>query len=305
MLEENCEEFNNKIKTLLKIHLDTPAPDTEILYTPIPFSRDKPVPPDKSKFIAPTPIPPAQLDQNILTKNIGFLGKLRDEKNKRLMDEYELNVAQAERLQQELDNKLAEEQGVYNNQLAYWHEDKEAFEKEQEKLAKFVNIERLVNIEAMQDFLGEHLNSLAWPLETNISFEVDSGAEQIWVDIDLPEIEMMPTKVAKVNKVKLNLSISDLPKSLQQQNYINHVHSIGFRLLGEIFVALPSMKEIVISAYSQRINRKTGHVEDEYLYSAGFREKLGRGINFSIVDFLMSSTVLRCLIYGETQVKLA
>jgi hypothetical protein len=48
---------------------------------------------------------------------------------------------------------------------------------------------------------------------------------------------------------------------------LNHIHGIGFRIIGEALAALPNAQQVVLSAFSQRPNPATGHVGDEYLYS--------------------------------------
>ena len=49
--------------------------------------------------------------------------------------------------------------------------------------------------------------------------------------------------------------------------YMAHVHGIGFRLIGETFATLPTVTEVTMSGYSQRPNKATGEIQDEYLYS--------------------------------------
>jgi hypothetical protein len=58
MLESESEKFNNMLESLLRIHLETPSPDTIITYTPQQFFEDRPIPPDESKYTARKPAPP-------------------------------------------------------------------------------------------------------------------------------------------------------------------------------------------------------------------------------------------------------
>jgi hypothetical protein len=48
---------------------------------------------------------------------------------------------------------------------------------------------------------------------------------------------------------------------------MRHVHGIAFRIIGETLAALPSVQNVVMSGYSQRSNKVTGKIMDEYLYS--------------------------------------
>jgi len=198
-----------------------------------------------------------------------------------MQEEYQIALAKANLDQQELDNKYSLDRQRYEKELSRWQKDKDSFDQEQLQIQNFVNVERLSNVGAMQDFLAEHLDALEWPLETNVSFEITDGGKQVWVDIDLPEIEMMPGKTSKVNNNKLILTITDISKTQQQKNYLTHIHAIGFRLIGEIFVALPSSQVIILSGYSQRPSRKTGHIENEYLYRLRVQRDQWEKINFS------------------------
>jgi hypothetical protein len=286
MLESGSEKINNKIDSLLKIYLSTPSPDTIISYTPLPYSEVMPSPPDKSSYVAKKPTEPDLKKQNFLSQRVSFLSKSIEQSNEKMIAEYQIELAKAEQKQIELTNKLSVDYKIYQEKLSHWQEEKDIFEQEQLRLKNYVDVERISNPEAMQDFLEEHLDSLEWPLETNISFEVDNGGTQVWVDIDLPEIEMMPIKIAKVNHSKLNLTITDLSKTQQLRNYLTHIHAIAFRIAGEVFVALPTIHEVILSGYSQRLNRRTGQVGNEYLYSIKVQRNIWENINFARLESL-------------------
>lgn len=285
MLESGSEKFNNKIYSLLRIHLSTPSPDTIISYTPLPYSEVMPSPPDKFSYLAKKPAQPDLKKQNFLTQRVS-LTKTIEESNKKMIAEYQLELAKAEQNQIELNNKLSVDYKIYQEKLSCWQSEKDLFDKEQLRLKNYVDVERITNTEAMQNFLEEHLDSLEWLLEPNISFEVDKGGTQVWVDIDLPEIEMMPYKIAKVNHSKLNLTITDLSKIQQLNNYLTHIHAIAFRLAGEVFVALPTIQEVILSGYSQRSSGRTGMVGNEYLYSIKVQRNIWEKINFAQLESL-------------------
>lgn len=286
ILDSESNKFNHKLDFLLQLHLETPPPDTTISYTPVLFLKSMPVPPHESNYIVDKPAQPDQKGHTFLTKRISILGNRVEEANKKIMDEYRQLVENAEQSQQQLDKKLIQDRQRYEEDNFQWKKEKEKFEQHQIRLKEYVEIERLTNIEAMQGFLEEHLDAIEWPLETNVSFEVHNGGTQVWIDVDLPEIEMMPINVAKVNHNKLNLTINELSKKQQKQNYLTHIHSLGFRLIGETFVALPSVQEIIMSGYSQRSDRRTGHIEDEYLFSVKVQRNVWEKINFSRLNFL-------------------
>ncbi|MFC1352635.1 MAG: hypothetical protein G8D89_09620, partial [gamma proteobacterium symbiont of Clathrolucina costata] len=117
--------------------------------------------------------------------------------------------------------------------------------------------------------------------ETLVEFEISKDAATAFVDVDLPEIEDMPSKEAKAPSRGWKVSIKDLSEKSKRMSYMRHIHGVAFRIAGEIFSVLPSVKNIVISGYSQRPEKKTGNVVDEYLLSVRIDRDIWRSINFS------------------------
>src|SRR3546814_2526963 len=92
----------------------------------------------------------------------------------------------------------------------------------------------------MERLLEENLQDIAWPRETLRSLEIAEQGQHIRRDVDLPELEDMPSKIAAVPARGLKLSVKDLPAAQIRKRYMAHVHGIGFRIVGESFAALPS-----------------------------------------------------------------
>ena len=133
--------------------------------------------------------------------------------------------------------------------------------------------------DAMSDRFEERLSDIEWPRETIVAFQ--TAADELWADVDLPEIEDMPNEVARVLKGEMRVARVAKGEAEVRREYASHIHSIAFRVAGEAFAAMPALRSVVVSGYSQRQSRSTGNVEDEYLYSV----RIGRGqwqsINFS------------------------
>jgi hypothetical protein len=120
----------------------------------------------------------------------------------------------------------------------------------------------------MDAFLECTLQEIIWPRETNISTEIHSDGRVVFIDVDLPEIEDMPNKKAAAPASGYKLSVKNLSATNIQKLYMQHVHGVAFRIIGEVFAALPKAEEVVMSGYSQRANKATGQISDEYLLSA-------------------------------------
>ena len=140
------------------------------------------------------------------------------------------------------------------------------------------------NLEAMETFFGEVLQDIIWPRETNISFEVQDGGRSLTLDVDLPEIEDMPTKTASAPERGFKLTVKEMGQALIKKLYAKHIHSIGFRLLGEAFGMLPTVQKVTLSGYSQRKSKTTGQEKEEYLFSVIVSRRLWEQINFNSLE---------------------
>jgi hypothetical protein len=278
-LEENRDEFNSDINSLINIHLETPPPDTEIKFTPAIFPNEEPTPPSKD-FVIPQPIEPNLKEYNFFAKRIEIIRNLVDKKNSNLLKEYKNKLVQWESEKTSFEAILLVKQKQYLEELQQYNVAKTNFNENQEIRKVFIEEERLNNPSAMSIFLEESLQTFEWPRETLISFDIISGGTEVRIDVDLPEIEDMPEQLARVNKRELRLTYKDISETQKRKNYFIHVHSIGFRIIGEVFVSLPSVQSVVLSGYSQRTNQKTGQIVDEYLYSVQVIREKWETINF-------------------------
>lgn len=140
------------------------------------------------------------------------------------------------------------------------------------------------NIASMESFLEQALAEVVLPRETLVSFEFQDGGSRLFFDVDLPEIEDMPTKTAVLPQRGYKLSVKDLGVTKLQQLYAGHIHSITFRLISEAFALLPTVKEVVLSAFTQRVDSRSGHEVDHYLLSVRVQRSQWEGINFSALE---------------------
>lgn len=140
------------------------------------------------------------------------------------------------------------------------------------------------DVEVMSTVITTAFSSIEWPRETSVSFELSDKGGALLLDVDFPEVEDFPTQQAKVNSKDLRLAIKDLPNSQLQLDYLTHIHAIGFRLIGDAFAHLPALSLVVLSGYSQRTNKKSGQLEDEYLYSVRVQRSAWEQINFKNLE---------------------
>lgn len=242
MIQRKCDEINSSVEALGAIHLDTPNCTSRPAYIEVPFSE-------------PEPTPPCPRKPNLLDR----LFKKRMQRLTAQNAEFQTNFAashsiwtdqRTEHLQQEQERRRLIEEGIY------------------------------ASTSDMETWLEYNLQDICWPRETDISLEVLEDGKCVVLDVDLPEIEDMPTATASVPSRGLKLSVKTLSAMAIQKLYMAHIHAIAFRIIGETFAALPKATQVIISGYSQRPDKATGRISDEYLFSV----RVERG-TWSDIDF--------------------
>ena len=247
-LQNKCGEINAELEALGRIHLHTPPPHARLMYEVKAFAEPRP--------FEPTLVPP------------GLMGRLFKSK----------------RAEVELANQL--NQTKFQEDSRRWQDTKEAFEHTEQKRKDLIEQKVLTDIEAMETVLEENLQDITWPRETLVSSEIVEAGRTLFIDTDLPEIEDFPRRTASVPQRGYKLSIKELSATQLQKLYMQHVHGIGFRIIGEALAVLPAAQQIVFSGYSQRPDRSTGQVLDEYLYSVRVPRTTWAEIDFSNLEHI-------------------
>ena len=194
----------------------------------------------------------------------------------------------AERLlpgrRQAADIENAQLENEFQRALSQYDQEKAAHNERnvQARMAYSAAIAR--NPEPMQQLLEHRLGEIVWPKETLITLVVTDDGTALALDIDLPEIEHMPTMRATLGAQSWDISIRDAGAMATRKLYQQHVHSIGFRILGEAFAALPTIRTIVLTGYSQRVDSATGHTNEDYLYGVRVERNQWSALNFSTLE---------------------
>ena len=242
LIQRKCDQINQQIESVGELHFETPDPDTKPIYTIRQFGTERPHHP--------------------ALRRLGFLGTLF----KRIRNRIEASNSQA--LQQ------------YHEATASWQAQKSAFDKQEAKRRAIIERGIHSNLPAMEFFLEESLQQIVWPRETIVSTAILNDGRLVFIDVDLPEIEDMPNRTAAAPSRGYKLSVKEMSAIQRQRLYMRHVHGIAFRTIGETFAALPVAESVVLSGFSQRTDKATGRVNDEYLYSVHVPRRLWSTIDF-------------------------
>jgi hypothetical protein len=248
LIQESCDKINARVEALGTIHAQTPAPHERVKY-------------ERQAFEEPKPQKPA-------AKSHGFLGWLFKSVRARI------------------DAENAKRQAAYEQVLSKWEATKLAFEESEQARKELLEVSVLSDVEAMEEVLEGSLKAVEWPRETAVSAEINEVGRVVLLDVDLPELEDMPKTTASVPSKGYKLTVKEMSASKIQKLYMQHVHGIGFRVIGEAFAVLPAAQEVILSAFSQRPAKATGAVTDEYLYSVRVKREDWAKINFANLDGL-------------------
>lgn len=265
-LEQQAEEINGDVELLTKIHEDTPDPKSFPEYQINEFEEEPPE----------LPVAPISNPKPVLTtlKPLGFISRLIPSKKKafeenqrKSHEDYQKEVNFWEKDKIAIENNYRKLLDQHEEAYKKWEIRKKEFEMiELKKRAEFPNMLKL-NQNVMDKTLEDALNSLSWPRETTVSYQIMENGRVVWLDVDLPEIEDLPQKVASIAASGKKLNIKPKSKKQLQIEYASHIHGIAFRLVGTVYASLPASESVTISGYSQRLDNATGKINDDYLYS--------------------------------------
>jgi hypothetical protein len=186
--------------------------------------------------------------------------------------------------------RYQEELTAYRAANAEWRAAEENHRVEQEAAWARHQRWRAGDPAAGQERFEERLGAISWPRETLVSYQTSGG--ELQVDVDLPEIEEMPSETARTLRDEMRIAMSQKGETERRLDYVTHVHSIGFRIAGEAFAAIPTLRCVLVSGFSQRQSRATGRVEGEYLYSVRIDRAGWDRIDFSCLDAIDPSDAL-------------
>lgn len=241
LIQGKCDEINEQIEALGKIHEYTSTPKAHVFQ------------PQKFNELIPNQPRP---------KTAGFFCKF-----------FKSCVAKVE----EQNRKALE---AFNSELEAWKKAKAEFEQAQEQHKAFLDKVNVGDVASVEQHFESVLQDITWPQETLVAFEIPSVGKMV-IDVDLPEVEDMPNKTASVPQRGYKLSVKEMSPTQVQKLYMRHVHAVGFRIVGEAFASSPTIQQVMLSAYSQRPNKSTGQVGDEYLYSVQVSRDEWFSINFN------------------------
>ena len=242
-VKEQVELHNKMMQCINKVHVETPTPSSFPLFIAEPFTDEEPV--------APTNKKPNCLTWLIPSRKKAWYAAIDQEKS------------------------------AYTEAHSAWLQKKNAHEKAEEKRQKLYNDAKASVNAALEAVLQDHLQDIDWPRETELTFELSANSTTLLLDVDLPEIEDFPTTELQAYQRGIGVSVKSLSDTAIRQMYMEHVHGMGFRLIGEGFATVPPLQRVILSAFTQVTDSTTGTIKDKYLYSVKVSRTQWQKIIFS------------------------
>lgn len=248
LLDDSCTKRTALLKEFEEIHIATPAPDV-MAPTQRPFRESPPAPPGR--------------------KEASFFSCL------------------VRCLREAIERENQEAQQRYEEATRQWEARKQAHAQSEHERVREQLMRLKSEVAVMEEVLLQRMGTIEWPLETDVTFDLLQGGWTLALDVGLPEIEEMPDEEVSVAARGDKLSFKKLSQSRQRELYARHVHGVAMRLIGEAFAALPSLKRVLISGYTRRVDKGTGTEADTYIYSIVVARKDWSALNFrnlAVVD---------------------
>lgn len=277
--------IEREMEDILNVHMATPSLDDAISLDSLrleyvsmsakPFSLIEPVRPNK-----PTPPAKPEIAQS-------WLGSLFNSQKtlqiKKQALEESLNRWEAQNIKDQANYVL--QRSAWATEYAVWKDKKDNFYLQNALSQSEVEKKFDKDNAFFEEKLGSALAKTVWPRETNISFEVDAQNKIIKLSVDLPEIEDIPNTNYKLNK--RGTEILQKTKSAKQLRleYARLVHGILFRVTGIAFYNLP-FDYVKICGFTQRLDKATGYISDDYILDVNVTRKSFLNINFSSLQMI-------------------
>ena len=118
---------------------------------------------------------------------------------------------------------------------------------------------------AIEEWIGDSEAPIAFEMQAEVL--ADKGA--IMIDLDLPEIENMPENTL-AELADGTVKIKKKTQKQQREDYKTCVFGLGEYVASHVLAVVPQAQKIVVSAYTQRRDEKTGEAEDTFIYSVIF-----------------------------------
>lgn len=194
--------------------------------------------------------------------------------------------------------------GAFQAAMSEWEERKRNFDARQDEIARHEN-QRLQEAceeerrclelalagdkDYVEDWIAEWLAGCELPVGIDVDFDYSPDAGALMIDLDLPEIENMPTTTTSQLASGKYKEKNKTQKQIKEE-YCRCVLGLVVLVASSMFNASPCIQRVVVSGYTQRRN-KAGDLQDDYIVSVDFGRDVMASLPYAEDDPM--DTVLR------------
>lgn len=177
-----------------------------------------------------------------------------------------------EHYQERLDKALKQwdeenEQHIAQEKIRKEELDKQFQKEYEQKKRRLINKMNGVENDIL-DMFDKWISSIRLPIEMYINYEWNNVDKAFNLDVDLPEIEDLPTTIM-VKNASGNIKEKKKTQAELKKEYAQVVFGLAMYISGHVFNISPVISKIQISGYTQR-KKKSGDIFDCYVYSIRF-----------------------------------
>lgn len=220
-----------------------------------------------------------------LTLHARLVGQWSRTLHRTVVDAFATWPARREALQREYDRRRDAQSHAHATAARDWS----VRERERVALVRRA-LER--DLSAIQTLATRALESADFPFETECEVAIEDAATS-YVRLDLPEIEdVIPEMRLKALKSGALKEVRR-KKSERCDAYAHLAMGLGFHVAGSVFSAAPAMEVVHVVAYTQRKQRRSDRIGDDYVYELAITRWFYTAMDRRSADPLKAAADLR------------
>ncbi|WP_394151058.1 DUF4236 domain-containing protein [Vibrio maritimus] len=285
LLEDKKEEINGNSYEIENIYQKIIDPAISFSYIEKQFNEPRP---NIGELPAKTVEPQPELPEELSWFSKLFKSRVLDYDKRRQQAEQDYDTKHKLWREKE-DERLATVAVIereHDEKLQIWEAMKSDFEQNEREISE--NYEEVLSNDEnfSESVLSSQLSGIEWPRETLIDFELKINDAEVYIDIDLPEIEQMPVKSAQLSANQRRLIVKEKSDRQIRVEYSKHIHGIALYIGSWVLATLPWCRNVITSCYTQRPNKATGVTQDDYILSIKFDRHSFSTLNFDCPELI-------------------
>ncbi|NMO17180.1 hypothetical protein HPC49_19840 [Pyxidicoccus fallax] len=181
------------------------------------------------------------------------------------------------------------EQRMKEQWPAYWraacaaHEAYVSWPEEERQRVEWTRKVLAGDVDAVCESVRLELQAVEVPFESHVALHI-SDAKHAYIAVDLPELDDVVPELRRCVLWNGVVEETPLTKVERNQDYFRLVAGLALLVARTAFTAGPTLRQVAVAGFTQRRQRGSGAVEDEFVYEAVFSREDAVSWNPATVD---------------------